>query len=281
MPPTLADLENDRIRRPMPILTSTPENQGYQRYSQTTNTNDATPPKPLTQILREYANKLILASPTLYYASFISLVVFFLFQIPALGPIVRDHLVCSTFNLRHYRYHTLLSSALSHATIGHLAMNLYAFHTFGRSVAPTLASNGLPLLPFCTAAALFANALFLLLTPAGASCVGLSGVALALLALDARLRPGRELAFVVRFVPVRLPAQHALAVLLGWSVLGTVGVWVTGRSDGVAHATHLGGLAFGLLVYEGLKGGCVRDWRAAFLGFWGRSKGRGRLVKWR
>eukprot|EP00555_Chaetoceros_dichaeta_P009462 CAMPEP_0198266230 /NCGR_PEP_ID=MMETSP1447-20131203/27186_1 /TAXON_ID=420782 /ORGANISM="Chaetoceros dichaeta, Strain CCMP1751" /LENGTH=92 /DNA_ID=CAMNT_0043956191 /DNA_START=296 /DNA_END=571 /DNA_ORIENTATION=+ len=92
-------------------------------------------------------------------------------------------------------------------------MNLYAFHLFGKAVLPTLTSNSISLLSFCTLSALTANAFFLLVSPRGASCVGLSGVTLSLLALDAKLHPGKELAFVVRFIPIRLPAQHMLTLL--------------------------------------------------------------------
>lgn len=76
--------------------------------------------------------------------------------------------------------------------------------------------------------------------------MGLSGVTLAFLALQARLTPEREFAVALMgILPVRMPAQVALICLLVWSLIGSLA-----RKSRVAHVSHLGGLLFGMGYYE-------------------------------
>lgn len=76
--------------------------------------------------------------------------------------------------------------------------------------------------------------------------MGLSGVTLAFLALQARLTPEREFALALMgILPVRMPAQVALICLLVWSLIGSFA-----RKSRVAHVAHLGGLLFGMGYYE-------------------------------
>ena len=86
-------------------------------------------------------------------------------------------------------------------------------------------------------------------------------------ALDAKLHPAKEIGFLVRFIPVRLPAQYALTALLVWSVFGMMAT-KAGRGDGVAHATHFGGLVFGIAVYELMKRGIWSNWRKKWIRVW-------------
>jgi len=242
MPPTLGELErDDGIRRPL-----NQDNFSYQRQY-----NVKQPLKPLPSLLKDFASRLHKKSPTLSYGMFSCILLFLLFRIPNLGYVFRNHFVCSSFNLRKHRYHTLLTSAMTHATLMHLLVNMYAFYIFGQSVEPTLRLNHISLGAYCVVSAIFANIFFLLTAPKSGSCIGLSGVTLSLLALDAKLHPSKEIGFVLGMIPVRLPAQYALSGLFFLSVLGTV----IRSGDGVAHNTHLGGLIFGIGVYEALKRG--------------------------
>jgi rhomboid-like protein len=76
--------------------------------------------------------------------------------------------------------------------------------------------------------------------------MGLSGVTLAFLALQARLTPEREFGLALGgIIPVRMAAQVALILLLVWSLIGSLA-----RESTVAHSTHLGGLLFGMGYYE-------------------------------
>ena len=252
MSPRLGDETEDNLHRPYQ------QQQQYQQYHHHRNSNvfHQNKIKPLQQVLQEFMSKLYVTSPTLYLGIVSSIIVFIAWQIPPVTNILlKQHFVCSSVNiLRNHYYHNLLTAAISHSSFSHLLMNLYGFYTFGRSVESTLLANKILLSAYCIISAIFSNLMFLVLTPRG-SCIGLSGVALSLLALDAKLHPNKQIGFVIRFIPTRLPAQYALTGLLVWSVLGVVKATTGGMYDGIAHSVHLGGLIFGVLVYEALKAG--------------------------
>lgn len=136
---------------------------------------------------------------------------------------------------------------------------MYAFLSFGPSVANILASQSVELWVFVVSAALVGSLTFLILDKRGmGSCIGLSGVTLALLAFDSLVNPSKELRMIVSFIPIQLPAYYLYLGLLGFSILGVMG-FVGGRSN-VAHSTHLGGLVFGQCFYEAFRRGWIRDW---------------------
>jgi len=163
--------------------------------------------------------------------------------------------------VRERRYHALILSAFSHASFRHIAMNLYGFLTFGRSVKQILLRNGGGglggLCTFVIMAAVFGNLTFLAFDGGQGSCVGLSGVTLALLAFDSLVYPTKELRLFVSFFPITLPAYYLFLGLIGFSIMGMIGV--AGRSN-VAHSTHLGGLLYGYLYYKAFKRGWPRLW---------------------
>lgn len=215
-------------------------------------------PPPFTQVVRNYFSSLLQFSPTLFYGTTTSLFFFILWQFQstsqAAGKILRNHFVCSRYNvLRKMRFHATILSAFSHADLRHLAVNMYAYSTFGRSVKQTLANQGIDLWPFVFSASIFASLTFLAMDKGGGSCIGLSGVTLALLAFDSLVYPSKELRMIVSFVPIQLPAYYLFLGLVGISIAGTMGL-VGGN---VAHTTHLGGLVFGTLFHEAFKRGYV------------------------
>jgi rhomboid-like protein len=126
-------------------------------------------------------------------------------------------------------------------------------------VANILAAQSVELWPFVVSAALFSSMTFLALDRRGmGSCIGLSGVTLALLAFDSLVYPSKELRMIVSFIPVQLPAYYLFLGLFGFSVLGVLGL-VGGRTN-VAHSTHLGGLVFGYSFHEAFRRGWIRRW---------------------
>ena len=251
MPPTLGDDQQDHIRRPM--------NQNHQHQDQHS-FYKGKKIKPLQQVVQEFFHQLYLSSPTIFYGMLSSIMIFVAWQIPMFVPLLRQHFVCSSMNiLSQHNYHTLLTAAISHSSISHLLMNMYAFYIFGRSIESTLKANNIAFNLYCTLAALLSNLFSVILTPK-ASCLGLSGVTLSLLAFDAKLHPSKEIGFVVHFFPVRLPAQYALSGLLLWSVFGTLAS-LGGRYDGTAHSVHLGGLGFGILAHHLLESGRLNKLR--------------------
>jgi membrane associated rhomboid family serine protease len=234
------------------------------------------PLRPLSQVAMDFFQKLHRSSPALYYGTVSSIVTFFLWQFPPLMPILQNHFVCSQYNLSKRRYHTLLTSVVSHSTFSHLFMNLYGYLTFGKSIQPLLQINQISLGMFCITAGIFSNAFFVRWNPHG-SCIGLSGVALSLFAMDAKLHPSKEIAFLVKFLPIRLPAQYALTALWIWSL---VGMMSQGR-DGVAHAAHLGGILFGMVAYECLQRGIWMQWKRTLYGILRQGSSNSRSRRWK
>jgi membrane associated rhomboid family serine protease len=219
------------------------------------------PKKKLIELLLEYAHELHRKSPVLYYGTTSSIILWLLWQVNPLIPILQRHFVCSWTNLRNGRIHTIFSSSISHTSLGHLLINTYAYILFGTSVQKALIESqsrrkgifAQSLWPLCLGAAIFGNISYficnhILNIPSG-GCIGGSSVTCALLAVDAKFYPSKPLGFLIHFFPVRIPAQYALTVLLALSMLGTLGASI-GFSENVSHASHLGGLLFGILYYE-------------------------------
>mmetsp|Transcript_32756 Transcript_32756/g.72231 ORF Transcript_32756/g.72231 Transcript_32756/m.72231 type:complete len:361 (-) Transcript_32756:482-1564(-) len=204
-------------------------------------------PKPLTVALKDFFTSLQRLSPTLFYGTISIASTFVLWQIPSLAGMMQRHFVCSQYNLRRKRYHTILTSAISHVSLMHLLINSYALLTFGPIVRDSIASFGLPLWPFALGSALAGSLFYLLLTRDGRGCLGASAVTVAMMAFYARTYPSAQLGFVVGFIPIRLPAEYALFAMAAVSLFGSL---VRGLRDNVAHSGHLGGLVFGVVYFE-------------------------------
>ena len=242
--PTLADINND----------------GFYQSNYLGSTNHR--PQPLLEVMSNYFTELHKFSPTLFNGIVSSVIIFILWQLPPstyVSKMLRNHFVCSHYNVfRKKRYHALILSAFSHASFHHIAVNMYAYVMFGRSVKQILARQGVDLWVFVLMAAIFGNLTFLAFDNRQAgSCIGLSGVTLGLLAFDSLVYPTKELRMIVSFIPITLPANYLLIGLFAFSCLGIIGI--TGKTS-VAHSTHLGGLIYGILFYESVKRGWVRRW---------------------
>ena len=230
---------------------------------------DRSRPPPLTEVVRNYVVALRDYSPTLCYGLFASIFVHVLWQFESSSSFVarnlRDHFQCSRYNvLRRGRYHALILSAYSHASFRHLAVNVYAYLTFGRSVRQVLARRGISLWPFVVSSAIFGNLAFLAFDNGQGSCIGLSGVTLSLMAFDALIHPTKELRMFVSFIPLSISAYHLYLVLLGVSVLGILGLDILERGS-IAHSTHLGGLVCGSLFFEAYQRGWLQRAKKAYL----------------
>jgi membrane associated rhomboid family serine protease len=193
-----------------------------------------------------YVSQLHQKSPSLSISAFSCIVVFVSWQISHLEPLLRIFFTCSRQNLMKGRLISLLLSAVSHASFKHLAVNLLALLTAGPVVQQSLSTTRWPLWPLLVGAAMAGSTMFLALGGPHGSCLGLSGVTLSLVAMQARIFPNRQLGLVIGVIPVRLQAEYLLWGLLAWSVFGSL----LSRQDGVAHLTHLGGLLFGMAYYE-------------------------------
>jgi rhomboid-like protein len=263
----LPKLRGGHIFEQNPTYQSSPtlgdvDTNGYYKSTSFAIPNNRKPP-PITKLIYDYFSSLYKFSPTLSYGTYTSLILFVLWQFTStshqMNQVLQRHFVCNRRNIKQRRYHTLFTSSFSHASLHHLAVNLYAFLSFGPSVANVLSAQSVDLWPFVVSAALFGSLTFLALDKRGmGSCIGLSGVTLALLAFDSLVYPSKELRMIVSFIPIHLPAYYLYLGLLGFSILGVLGL-VGGRSN-VAHSTHLGGLVFGHCFYEAFRRGWIRRW---------------------
>ena len=215
-------------------------------------------PSPLIQVINYYLISLKNYSPTLFNGVATSIAVFIMWQLPSqtITKILRNHFISSHYNIiRKKRYHALITSAFSHSSLSHLAVNMYAYIMFGRAIKPVLDRQGVALWVFVLSSAICSDITSLAL---GSSGLGLSGVTCAMLAFDALLNPTKQFRAVVSFIPITLPAYYLFVGLIGLSVAGVLGVSV-GRAN-IGHAAHLGGLMYGAIFYNACKKGWVRLW---------------------
>jgi len=142
----------------------------------------------------------------------------------------------------------LVTYQFMHAGFLHLFLNSWAIYVFGRELESTLGarrylalvfSSGIVGGVFQVLSALLAPGLF------GGEVVGASACAFGLVAAYATLFPERELTLLIFFV---FPATVRARVLLMVSVALAVAALVLGifvKTDNVANAAHLGGMAMG------------------------------------
>jgi membrane associated rhomboid family serine protease len=162
-----------------------------------------------------------------------------------LGKVMADHFLVSVESIAHYRVWTLITSEFSHVDAGHLLFNMLGLWSFGRAVVQALGWRGLAVLYFAGgAAASVLHVLFGLATGDHSPALGASGAVMAIAVAFARLFPEARISL---YFVIDLPAPVAVGGFVLLDVLGVVS-----PGDGVAHAAHLGGAAFGLLYVESI-----------------------------
>ena len=238
-PLTLGDLEG-RSLEPVGF-----ERQSHSQPSATSNWSPRNGAKlsPLQRI-QTFSKNVHQTSPTLSLTSLACLVIYLSWQIPAFHQLLQSYFVCSRFNVQKGRLPSIFLSAVSHTTPTHLLMNMFAYLTLGPSLQHTLKRSNWSLYPLVLGATIAGSLAFLILGGNG-GCLGLSGVTLAMMALQSKLSPDREFRMMVAVFPVKLKADMALTCMLIWSVIGSIA-----RNSQVAHTAHLGGLLFGMAYYE-------------------------------
>ncbi len=142
----------------------------------------------------------------------------------------------------------LVTYAFLHASILHLAFNMYGLWLFGRELENLLGRRALLQLYFASIlSAGVTQLLFTHLTGDVYPTVGASGGVFGILLAYGIFFPNRVL--MLLFPPIPLPAWLFVTLYAGIEL--TLGV--TGTQAGVAHFAHLGGMAGGYLV--------IRRWR--------------------
>lgn len=142
----------------------------------------------------------------------------------------------------------LVTYAFLHASVLHLAFNMYGLWLFGRELESLLGRRALLQLYFASIlSAGVTQLLFTHLTGDVYPTVGASGGVFGILLAYGVFFPNRIL--MLLFPPIPLPAWLFVTLYAGIEL--TLGV--TGTQAGVAHFAHLGGMVGGYLI--------IRRWR--------------------
>lgn len=173
-------------------------------------------------------------------------IVVFLWESDAAGPMV------SAFALwplqAGFTPWQLVTYAFLHASVLHLAFNMYGLWLFGRELESLLGRRAFLQLYFASIlTAGVTQLLFTHLTGDVYPTVGASGGVFGILLAYGIFFPNRIL--MLLFPPIPLPAWLFVTLYAGIEL--TLGV--TGTQAGVAHFAHLGGMAGGYLI--------IRRWR--------------------
>ncbi len=148
----------------------------------------------------------------------------------------------------HFMPWQLLTYAFLHASITHLAFNMYGFWMFGRELEYLMGRRSFLLLYF--ASILSAGLMQLFVTSVTGSVyptIGASGGVFGLLLAYGMFFPNRMLMLI--FPPIVLPAWLFVTLYAGIELI----LGATGTQAGVAHFAHLGGMVGGYIV--------IRFWR--------------------
>jgi len=145
--------------------------------------------------------------------------------------------------LNEYRFHTLLTSAISHVEPFHILFNLYFFWLVGEEVERIYGyRNFLVLYVFAGVIASLGHVAMNVVTQMSVPAIGASGAIMGVAVIAAIFNPNQPIVFM-----------FFLQVPLRWLVIGYVMLDFFGLFNGmgpVANAGHLGGALAGLLFYK-------------------------------
>lgn len=150
----------------------------------------------------------------------------------------------------------LVTYSFLHASVGHVAFNMFALWMFGSPVENALRAKRYVIYYFvCVVGAAVAQlaVIHFFKSEDFYPTVGASGGVFGLLLAFALIFPGARIALL--FFPVPIPATIAVVgYLLIEFVLG-----VTGTQEGVAHFAHLGGAAAGFVLLQTWRARALRE----------------------
>lgn len=143
---------------------------------------------------------------------------------------------------------TLLTAEFSHMEFNHFIFNMLALWIFGRPTADALGPwRFLQLYIVGGVVSSFGYLLYQALTNGGdVPSLGASGAIMAISVVFAAMYPRTRL-LVFGVIPATAPV-----VVAGYAILDVFGLAVRG-GDGIAHAAHLGGAAYGLAYWLYLR----------------------------
>jgi membrane associated rhomboid family serine protease len=207
---------------------------------------------------RIYCERLYHDCPTAFWTTSTSIVVFLFWQLlPSFArPMLLQFFLASRQTVIRSYGLSLVLSTISHTSFRHLLVNMFVFLNLSPAISALLVSSSSlsrrtrlsssAMWPLLLGGGVFGNLLFLLFRPAG-SCLGLSGVTMAMLGVYASDAPDRMLRIMLGgIIPVSIKAGTLVQFLLVFSLAGSLFL----PSSPIAHLAHLGGLIFGLLYYQ-------------------------------
>ncbi|CZR58805.1 uncharacterized protein PAC_08697 [Phialocephala subalpina] len=155
----------------------------------------------------------------------------------------RRNFVLSWEGIQNGRYYTLLTSTLMHNGIGHIAFNMLGLYSFAPSI---IALFGLA--PFTTlfvGSAITGGVVQYWLWNRNkeyrGAAVGASGALFGIITALTCVMPKHSI--MLMFIP--MPMWVAAGISVAASVAGLQGYW----GQGIGHADHLGGMAFGVVFW--------------------------------
>jgi membrane associated rhomboid family serine protease len=209
---------------------------------------------------RLYCERLYHDCPTAFWTTSTSIVVFLFWQLlPSFArPMLLQFFLASRRTVIRSYGLSLVLSTISHTSFRHLLVNMFVFLNLSPAISALLVSSSSSssssrtrlsspaMWPLLLGGGIFGNLLFLLFRPAG-SCLGLSGVTMAMLGVYASDVPDRMLRITLGgIIPISIRAGTLVQFLLVFSLVGSLFL----PSSPIAHLAHLGGLIFGLLYYQ-------------------------------
>jgi membrane associated rhomboid family serine protease len=169
---------------------------------------------------------------------------------PALPAFIVENLLFKPQDLVEFRPWTLITSMFLHASILHVIFNILFLYLLGLPLEDRIGGRAFAGLYLATGLA--ASLLFALVewgNPVAA--LGASGAIMGIAGAFLALYPRERIFFILVFIILpRVPVYLAVGVVL----LGEALLLFLGVQDGVAHAAHMGGIGFGIVMATLIRG---------------------------
>ncbi len=168
---------------------------------------------------------------------------------PALGGFIAVNLLFSPQDLVELRPWTLITSMFLHASVLHVVFNILFLYLLGLPLEDRIGGPAFAVLYLATgigASLVFAlvewgNMVFAL--GASGAVMGIAGAFLA-------LYPRERIFFILVFI---ILPQVRVSLAVGVVIIGEALLLFLGVQDGIAHAAHMGGVGFGILLATFLR----------------------------
>lgn len=170
--------------------------------------------------------------------------VFIAWQQPSLRHFMTQHFTASYGGIRYGYYHTLLTSAVSHYSMGHIFSNMFTFYFFGSNLCQII--GGARLLQLYALAAVVGSGTQIA-ADRRAVCLGASAAVNAMVIFSVLLNP------TATYLLYGIIPAPAWALGTAWICWDTYGAYKGGGN--VGYASHLAGAAVGAAGFWAVTSG--------------------------